>query len=309
MASGKMSTCQDLAFPDPSDCSLPSSFSSAETLLARPDQSMRERMKADILKRVEIMDMESDEEEEEVDPFSDGQPKPKPKIVAFEDDDDVDEVARLPGAGDREDLEGSEGSDIEDVDKKPEGEVTPEMIIEQAYVADPSVFARDANTRRSKARAELKQRSGWFDEQIEGWASMLERNVRIIIPYFHESSQLTETLQPKKKDRLLTKYEFRGNVVPDSGRSTPAGDYGSTSQGDPGRGRGGYQGRGGRGGGGRGGRGGGGGVHGEGSGGSGGVGRGGARGRSWKDKNKASQANHDRKRGHDRKMFKAGGPS
>ncbi|KAH6914453.1 hypothetical protein BKA70DRAFT_667353 [Coprinopsis sp. MPI-PUGE-AT-0042] len=253
----------------------------AEALLARPDQSMRDKMKADILKRVEIMDMESDEEEEEVDPFSDGQPKPKPKIVAFEDDDDVDEVARLPGAGDQADIEGSEGSDVEDVDKKAEGELTPEMIVEQAYVADPSVFARDATTRKSKARTELKQKTGWFDEQIEGWASMLERN-------------------PKKKDKLLMKYEFRGNVVSDSGRSTPAGDHASTSQGDPGRGRGGHQGRGGRGGGG--------GTQGEGSGGGGG-GRGGARGRSWKDKNKASQGNHDRKRGHDKKMAKVGGPS
>jgi activating signal cointegrator complex subunit 2 len=140
---------------------------------------MRERMKADILKRVEIMDMESDEEEE-VDPFSDGQPKPKPRIVAFEDDEDVDDVARLPGAGDQEDLEGSEGSDDEDVDKRPERELTPEMIVEQAYVADPSVFAKDSTTRKSKARTDLKQRTGWFDEQIEGWATMLERNVRIL---------------------------------------------------------------------------------------------------------------------------------
>jgi activating signal cointegrator complex subunit 2 len=34
-----------------------------------------------------------------------------------------------------------------------------------------------------------------------------------------------------------------------------------------------------------------------------------ARSRASKDKNKARQANHDRKRGHDKKMAKAGGPS
>jgi hypothetical protein len=34
-----------------------------------------------------------------------------------------------------------------------------------------------------------------------------------------------------------------------------------------------------------------------------------ARDQAWKGKNKARQANHDRKRGHDKKMSKAGGPS
>ncbi|EAU91115.1 hypothetical protein CC1G_03283 [Coprinopsis cinerea okayama7 len=249
----------------------------AATLLAKPDQGARERMKADILRRVEIMDMESDEEEEGEE--EDGA-KPKPKIVAFEEDDDIEEPVRVPGAGDLEDPEGESESDGEPGAEGTPGEVDPEYLIEQAYVADPSAFARDAATRRSKARAELIQKTGWSHEQIEGWAIVLERN-------------------PKKKDKILLKHEFRGNV---------AGPLEPQSSSEPGRGghhRG--RGRGGRGGG-RGGRGGGGGGQGGGQG-EGSGSRGNARGRAWKDRNKATRANHDRKRGHDKKMARAGGPS
>ena len=56
--------------------------------------------------------------------------------------------------------------------------LTPEAICEMAYLEDPKVFDRDAETRRSKARADLRGRTGWADEQIEGWRVMLERNVR-----------------------------------------------------------------------------------------------------------------------------------
>lgn len=47
-----------------------------------------------------------------------------------------------------------------------------------------------------------------------------------------------------------------------------------------------------------------------GRGGKGGAGEDGAGERAWKDKNKASRGNHNRKRGHDKKMARAGpGPS
>ena len=42
------------------------------------------------------------------------------------------------------------------------------------------MFERDGQTRRSKARADLKAQTGWGDEQIEGWKIMLERDVRIM---------------------------------------------------------------------------------------------------------------------------------
>ncbi|KAJ7927495.1 hypothetical protein B0H13DRAFT_2229247 [Mycena leptocephala] len=135
-----------------------------------------------------------------------------------------------------------------------------------AYIRDPKLFDRDAQTRRGKAREDLKAQTGWSDEQLEGWRIMLERD--------------------PKKDKILQKHEFAGNqnqIAPEA----------SSSTGGPQRG-------GGRGRGGRGGRGGG-----RGRGGGGGGDDGTARERAWKDK----RGNQNRKRGHDKKMARAGGPS
>jgi len=143
-----------------------------------------------------------------------------------------------------------------------------ETILELAYIRDPKLFDRDAQTRRSKTRSDLKAQTGWSDEQIEGWRIMLERNPR--------------------KDKVLQKHEFSGNQAPIAQSS--AGPSGND------RGRGG-RGRGGRGGGG---------GRGRGGGRGGGGGGDDARERAWKDKNKASRGNHNRKRGHDKKMAHAG---
>jgi hypothetical protein len=37
---------------------------------------------------------------------------------------------------------------------------TPETILELAYIADPKVFDRDAQTKRSKARVDLRAQTG-----------------------------------------------------------------------------------------------------------------------------------------------------
>ena len=55
-------------------------------------------------------------------------------------------------------------------------------MLEAEYIRDATQFARDAATRRSKTRAELREKTGWSDEQIEGWKIMLERNVRFAPP-------------------------------------------------------------------------------------------------------------------------------
>ncbi|KAH9478377.1 CUE domain-containing protein 3 [Psilocybe cubensis] len=238
------------------------------------DRTFIEDMKADILRRAEAIS--DDEEEEGLDSF--GKPLPvaansKGKGKAIDSsgaidlgpDEDEEDVIGLRVAGDGEDSDNSEAEDDEQ-----EEEQTPESIIEQAYLRDPKVFERDAATRRSKARMDLKTQTGWADEQIEGWKVMLDRN-------------------PGRKDKLAEKYAFRGN---EKGLDVRPGGS------DGGRGRGGPRGRGrGRGGGGRGGR-------------SGAGGESSAKERAWKDKNKASRANHNRKRGHDKKMARAGaGPS
>ena len=87
--------------------------------------------------------------------------------------------------------------------------------------------------------------------------------------------------QPAQKERMLQKHAFSGN---EKGLEVPSGVSRGRGRGRPHGGRG------------RGGR--------------GGAGEDSAGERAWKDKNKASRGNHNRKRGHDKKMARAGpGPS
>ncbi|EMD35421.1 hypothetical protein CERSUDRAFT_124738 [Gelatoporia subvermispora B] len=246
-----------------------------EEAIVLRDRKYIEEMKADILRRAEEIAAFEDEEEEGAEGAVD-----RGKNLAYEDElDDADAIKVRDGA--ESELEGVDTDD----DEAEEGEtgaepMQPETILELAYIRDPALFERDGQTRRSKHRADLKAQTGWSDEQIEGWKIMLERNPR--------------------KDAILAKHEFTGN---NSGPSLQGGSSQDAPRGGGrgrGRGRGGGGHRGGRGG--RGGGGGGGGGEASGSGGS-------TRDRAWKDKNKASRGNHNRKRGHDKKMARAGGPS
>ncbi|KAK0495870.1 hypothetical protein EDD18DRAFT_1286309 [Armillaria luteobubalina] len=216
------------------------------------DRTFMDQMKADILRRAEEISDEEEEEEEGT-------------TGAF-DEEDLGSTVKVGGDGEESDEDGAEG--VGEIDAVPMKQ-PPETMLELAYIQDPKQFDRDANTRRSKGRADLKALTGWGDEQIEGWRIMLERN--------------------PKKDKILQKHEFSGNqqsipVLVQSNRG------GGPSRG-AGRGRGRGRGRGG------------------GDGGGGGGGEQQTRDRAWKDKNKASRGNHNRKRGHDKKMARGGGPS
>ena len=157
------------------------------------DKAFIEEMKADILRRAEAI---SDDDEDEMDDsYGQGTSidnKGKSKLIEIFDDDDAGLVnnVRIVGYGEESD-EKSDEEDDEELAK------SPEMILELAYLRDPKVFERDAVTRRSKARADLKTQTGiyscilyqpkvailrnkllgWDDGQIEGWRVMLERNV------------------------------------------------------------------------------------------------------------------------------------
>ena len=102
----------------------------ASTILQ--DRSEIERMKADILRRVEEL---SDEDEE-----SDGEGY---------DEDDIVKV-KLGGDGEESDEETNERLGAQDI----------QTILELAYIADPGQFGRDARTRRSQARTKLKAQTG-----------------------------------------------------------------------------------------------------------------------------------------------------
>ncbi len=49
--------------------------------------------------------------------------------------------------------------------------------LELAYLSDARIFDRDAMTRKSQARRQLKMDTGMDDSQLEGWRIMLDRNV------------------------------------------------------------------------------------------------------------------------------------
>lgn len=238
------------------------------------DRTFIEQMKADILRRAEAISDDDEGEEDDQITFG-GEGRGKKSITLAYEDEDLDGLYKVKIEGDGEESEdGEEDEGRERVETVSKTE-TPETILELAYIRDPKLFDRDAGTRRSKAREELRVQTGWGDEQIEGWRVMLERNPR--------------------KDKILEKHEFAGNRNQIWSEATPGASGSGTGRGrdrgGPNRGRG-------RGRGGRGGRGGGGG-------GGGGDVANTAQERAWKDKNKASRGNHNRKRGHDKKMTRA----
>ncbi|BFZ60911.1 hypothetical protein YB2330_001963 [Saitoella coloradoensis] len=167
--------------------------------------------KAGIIARLAAIDMDDDERDDTYDGIND------PNVV--DDDEFVREDTNA-------EVSGPTGANIDEL-----------LFLE--YGSAPSLFDRDTQTRKSKARAELRSRTGLSDEQIEGWKSMLERD-------------------PRRRKALEGRYEFRGNqgFLPSTSYRQPkptSEDEGGPTFNGGGRGRG--RGRGGNGGGGGGGRG------------------------------------------------------
>jgi activating signal cointegrator complex subunit 2 len=122
------------------------------------DKAFIEEMKADILRRAEAI---SDDEDEESEPYiqdpanANASNKGKSKLIEIlnDDDDDAGLVNSVRIVGDGEE------SDVDEEDDEEQAK-SPEMILELAYLRDPKVFERDAVTRRSKARTDLKNQTG-----------------------------------------------------------------------------------------------------------------------------------------------------
>jgi activating signal cointegrator complex subunit 2 len=115
-------------------------------------------MKADILRRAEAISDE-DEDEEELE-FGDGG-KTNGIYLAY-DDEDLDGAGNVKVGGDGEESEDGEENEEGEVEegKAPLKVQRPETILELAYIRDPKLFDRDAGTRRSKPRGELKTQTG-----------------------------------------------------------------------------------------------------------------------------------------------------
>ncbi|KAL0946603.1 hypothetical protein HGRIS_012802 [Hohenbuehelia grisea] len=127
-----------------------------DTSTSLHDRSYIESVKADILRRAEAMSSDEDEEDEGA---VTGNGKPKAIIVAYEDElEGLDSPVKVIGDG-----EASSDSDEDDGEADGQDEKQkqgPETILELAYIQDPNLFNRDAATRRSKARADLKACTG-----------------------------------------------------------------------------------------------------------------------------------------------------
>lgn len=120
------------------------------------DKAFIEEMKADILRRAEAIS--DDEEDEQSDsyvqgPITNNGNKGKSKLVEIPDDDDTGLLSNVRIVGDGEESDADEEDDEEQAK-------SPEMILELAYLRDPKVFERDAVTRRSKERTDLKAQTG-----------------------------------------------------------------------------------------------------------------------------------------------------
>ncbi|SMY29062.1 unnamed protein product [Zymoseptoria tritici ST99CH_1A5] len=202
-------------------------------------------------------------------------------------------------AFDSDDDERDDTYDLEDVGgtvdtAHPDGEPGPNLKLSQsevdatlfsAYKANPELFGRTFNIRRSQARMAMKAETGMTDEAIEGWAIMLGR-------------------EPGRLKRLEAKTgagAFDGKQAELAGTAYREGTETEDSDAGSGGGRGGFRGRGrGRGGRGRGGR--GGNVAGQ----AGDPSTVAAQRR--KEENKGSRANHNRRDQRARKMARGGFP-
>ncbi|KAI5361608.1 Putative ubiquitin system component CUE, UBA-like superfamily [Septoria linicola] len=95
-------------------------------------------------------------------------------LAAFDSDDD-----ERDDTYDVEDVGGTIDSQAPDGEPGPAAKVTQEeneMALFTAYKSAPDMFGRSFDIRRGQARSALKKETGMTDEQIEGWALMLQRD-------------------------------------------------------------------------------------------------------------------------------------
>lgn len=98
-------------------------------------------------------------------------------------DDTYDGINEAPGTVGMDDEDDSAVDKVKGSKKKQPGAEDPGVAFESTlihtYVDNRDVFNRSSAVRRSKARAELRRITGMSDEQLEGWAIMLDRSVSL----------------------------------------------------------------------------------------------------------------------------------
>lgn len=166
-----------------------------------------------------------------------------------EHDDTYDEAEAVAG------LAGGEHSKYDKV----------EEYLWTLFKKDPQLL--DRSSRKSPKRREIKNHTKWSDEQIEGWARMIQKS-------------------PKRAKALESKYMFRGNKPERSSFTTGAKAGDEVEQVEERSGMKSQK------------------TSESNTSGSMKPGKSGKRDYAHNEKNKASKANHNRKQGHDRKMNK-----
>ncbi|KAJ5115826.1 hypothetical protein N7456_000174 [Penicillium angulare] len=223
-------------------------------------------------------------------------------LASFDSDDDerddTYDVADVGGTVDATDAD----ADTEARNQRAAAE-NLDMVLFRAYKSNPAIFARDAGTRRSQPRAQLKRETNMMDEAIEGWAVMLTRDPKRLAKLEDRLAVDADGSGGSLNQPSLASTSYRkpraGEDDSDEGESSS----GPSMRGGRGRGRGG--GGGGRGRGGRGGRGGGG--AGSSGGPSGEQGQSNPAANRRKEENKASRANHNRRQQRAKKIARGGG--
>lgn len=126
-------------------------------------------MKADILRRAEAISDSESEDDNRISAATDRGTVSKGRTVAFEEelDDDGSSISgtvKILGDGEESSAATDDEEGEHDLEPDAEEQRKPETILELAYIRDPGLFDRDAQTRRGKGRAELRGVTGMWDD-------------------------------------------------------------------------------------------------------------------------------------------------
>jgi len=199
-------------------------------------------------------------------------------LAAFDSDDD-----ERDDTYDAEDV----GGTVDTTTPGNETDVNEDALF-KAYTANTGTFGRDADTRRSKARAALKSETGMTDEAIEGWAIMIGRDPRRL----RRLEMKFSTFSGQQRELQSTAYRAESGAEGENSGNDGRGGRGGFVARGRGRGRG------------RGGRGGGGGANVAGA----SDDKSTQAARQHKEASKGSRANHNRRDQRARKMARGGFP-
>uniref|UniRef100_A0A093Y613 CUE domain-containing protein 3 n=1 Tax=Talaromyces marneffei PM1 TaxID=1077442 RepID=A0A093Y613_TALMA len=136
--------------------------STADTILA--DRSQHAANKAAILSALANFDSDDDERDDTYDAADVGGTVDSGIGTGTVDVEPEQEKRNRAGAGATRDGD----NDLMD----------PDMTLYRLWKSNTAQFARDSTTRRSQSRTNLKRETGMTDEAIEGWAVMLQRDMK-----------------------------------------------------------------------------------------------------------------------------------